>query len=183
MKKTVSILISAVLLFSLCSCSSKEESVTEVDANEFLTSFFSDYAAVNTYLKDRSIAVSAFSLDGAGLSSLLRALYQAQSVTYAFSEPVKSGENVFTSSVTVVSLDMINLFTMYNIDREIAVVSGEELNSDFVAESFYANIIEGTTSPVTTTVTVTISFSPGEGWTLLPNNDLAFAIFPNIQNA
>lgn len=183
-KKVTSFIISLVLILSLCSCGSENVTVevSASEANDFLTNFFSDYSAMNTYLKGPDIAISAFALDGAGLSALLRAYYQSQSVTYAFTMPVESGENTYTSTVTVVSPDTQTLFTMYNIDREIAQMGGEELDSDFVAQSFYANIQEGTAPSITTTVSVTAVYSEEAGWSLLPNDDLAFAIFPNIQN-
>lgn len=184
-KKIFAFIMSVLILLPLCSCGGGKTSVevSASEANNYLTNFFSDYGAMKNYLAEPDIAVSAFALDGAGLSALLRAYYQAQSVTYAFTFPVESAENIYTSTVTVVSPDAKTLFTMYNIDREIAQMDGEELDADFVARSFYANIQECTAPSVTTTVTVTAVYSEETGWSLLPNNDLAFAIFPNIQNA
>ncbi len=183
-KKITAFIISLALVLPLCSCGGENvpAEVSASDANDFLTSFFSDYSEMNAYLKDPDIAISAFALDGAGLSALLRAYYQAQSVTYAFTVPVKSGENTYTSAVTVVSPDTRTLFTMYDIDREIALMDGEELDSDFVARSFYSNIQEGTAPSINTSVSVTAVYSEETGWSLLPSDDLAFAIFPNIQN-
>jgi hypothetical protein len=182
-KKATAIIISAILVLSLCSCSSSGGAQVSADeANSYLAGFFSDYNAMNTYLKSPDIAISAFSLDGAGLSALLRAYYQSQSVTYAFTLPEENGENTYTSTVTVVSLDSLNLFTMYNIDREVAVMDSVPIDSEFVASSFYSNIQEGTATQVETTVTITLSYTKGDGWSVEPSNDLAFAIFPNIQN-
>lgn len=181
--KRLALVMSVIMLVSVCGCSSKKEPVehTPDEANKFLTDFFSDYNEMNTYLKRSDIAVSAFALDGAGLSALLRALYQSQSVTYAFSTPVSQGEGVFTSDVTVFSIDMVPLFTMYDIDREIAQLSGDPLDGDFVAQTLYSNITDGNNTVITTSVTVTLRVADDGTWSVESNNALAFAIFPNIQ--
>ena len=181
--KRASALITALLLiFSLSACErgEREVDVAAIDANEYLTDFFSDYSEVNKYLKDPDIAISAFALDGAGLSSLLRALYQSQSVTFAFSLPLEIEEDVFTSNVTVVSPNMSELKLMYDIDREISILSEEGLSEDYVAQMFFANIRDGAANFITRTIPVTVRYANGT-WSLDINNDLAFAIFPNIE--
>lgn len=157
----------------------KKADVTAADANEFLTEFFASYTQMNDYLKKPEIAISAFALDGAGLSSILKAVYQAQSVTYTFSEPVEVSDNIFTAVVEVTAPNIQPLYEMYAIDRQLA---GDDVDKDFVAQSFYDNIRSGTTSSVTTAVSVTIHYNNGK-WTIDPSNDLAFGIFPNIDKA
>lgn len=183
MKKITAIILSFLLIFSLCSCigESKKLSPTPADANEYLTTFFSSYTRMNDYLKNSEIAISAFALDGAGLSSLLRAVYQAKSITFAFAEPVKVSDNVFSATVTVAAYDIQPLYEMYAIDRMLA---GDSLPRDFVAQSFYDNIQAGTTNKVTTTVNITVRYDSAlSSWSVDPSNDLAFAIFPNIDKA
>lgn len=177
----MSVFFAIIIAVSFSSCAKEEEDkeATAVKANDFLQDFLSDYNSMNTYLKDPGISISAFALDGAGLSSILRALYQSQSVTYAFTLPTEISKDVYSSNVTVVSLNMSDLKLMYDIDREISVMAGEELDEDYVAQAFYANIMEGTANPVTNSVPVIMRRS-GDKWSLDVNNDLALAIFPNI---
>ena len=183
MKKFISIILTFLLIFSLasCGCGNKALGGTEEGAKEYLTSFFSSYTKMNDYLKSPNIAISAFALDGAGLSSLLRAVYQAKSVTYAFEDPKEVSDNVFTATVKVLAYDIQPLYEMYAIDRSLA---GENITADFVAQSFYDNIQAGTTRKVTTTVNVTMRYDTyAKRWNIDPSNDLAFAIFPNIDKA
>ncbi len=181
--KATALLLSVLLAFSLASCSPEEEQkeYTAADANSFLTNFFSDYTSMCDYLTDDSIAISAFALDGAGLSAILRALYQSQSVTYAFSEPVLTEPGVFQSNVTVFAPDMIPLFSLYTIDKEIVDISGEVPDEDFVAETFYSNLIDNMNEPISTTVTVTVRVSEEGEWSVDFDNALAEAILPNIR--
>ncbi len=117
--RLTALILSALLTFSLAACSAgkEKEEYTAAEASAFLTEFFSDYTLMCDYLTDDNIAVSAFALDGAGLSAILRALYQSQSVTYAFSEPVLAEPGVFQSNVTVFAPDLVPLFSLYTIDK------------------------------------------------------------------
>ncbi len=177
------VLLSALLVFSLASCSlgKEPEEYTAEEANAFLTEFFSDYTSMCSYLTDDNIAISAFALDGAGLSAILRALYQSQSVTYAFSEPVMAEPGVFKSDVTVFAPDMVPLFSLYTIDKEILDISGEAPDEDFVAETFYSNLSDNMNDPISTTVTVTVRVSDLGEWSVDFDNAFAEAILPNIR--
>ncbi len=183
MKKIMALFLCVVLIISFAGCcakDSKNSSATAEDANKFLTDFFASYTKMNEYLKDPKIAISAFALDGQGLSSILKAVYQAQSVTFAFSEPTEASENVFLAEINVVAPNIEPLYEMYAID----VLLAEEVPNDFVAQSFYDNIRAGTTTSITTKVTVTVRYDETtKGWSVDPSNDLAFAIFPNIDKA
>lgn len=181
MKKITALLLTIALIFAMCGCGGKkaETEITEKDAEKYLTSFFSSYTQMNNYLKNSGIAISAFALDGEGLSSILKACYQAQSVTFAFGEPVKVAPNTFSVSVTVAAPDIEPLYQMYAIDR---ILAEDELPDSFVSQSFYDNICAGTTSTLTSTVNITLRYDLGV-WTVDPSNDLAFAIFPNIDKA
>lgn len=183
MKKLIStILCVAILLtFSGCSKGMLNFEVTEDDAQEYLTTFFSSYTKMNNYLKDSDIAISAFALDGQGLSSILKAVYQSQGVTFAFSKPTMVSENTFTATVNVVAPDIEPLYEMYAIDR---LFQEGDIPDDFVAQTFYNNICAGTTSSITTAVSITVRYDNLKGgWIVDPSNDLAFAIFPNIDKA
>ena len=183
MKKLISLILSITLLFLICGCNkaSMTNGATEESASEYLTSFFSSYSKMNSYLKNRDIAISAFALDGQGLSSILKAVYQAQGVTYAFHKPVKIADNTFVAVVTVVAPDIEPLYEMYAIDR---ILAEDEVEDSFVAQSFYDNIRQGTTQNVTTNVNITLRYnSITNSWSVDPSNDLAFAIFPNIDKA
>ncbi len=177
------LLLSVLLAFSLASCSfgKEKKEYTAEEANAFLTEFFSDYTSMCDYLTDDNIAISAFALDGAGLSAILRALYQSQSVTYAFSEPVMTEPGVFQSNVTIFAPDMIPLFSLYTIDKEILEISGEVPDEDFVAEIFYSNLSDNMNDPISTTVTVTVRVSDLGEWSVDFDNVLAEAILPNIR--
>ena len=177
MKRIFSILLTVALLLSFSACGKRV--VTEQDANEYLTNFFASYTSMNEYLKSPEIAISAFALDGEGLSGILRAVYQAQGVSFTFPQPEKVAENVFSATVEVTAPNIQPLYEMYAIDRELL---GGEIPEDFVAQSFYDNIRAGTTRDITTTVTLSLSFTDGK-WKLAPSNDLAFAMFPNIDKA
>ncbi len=177
MKKLLALILALALTLSFSACAKKE--VTTADANQFLTEFFASYTKMNDYLKSPDIAISAFALDGEGLSSILKAVYQAQSVTFTFPEPKKVSDGIFTARVEVTAPDIEPLYDMYAIDREFL---GGDLPEDFVAQSFYDNIRSGTTRTVITNVTVNITYFDGK-WQLAPSNDLAFAIFPNIAKA
>lgn len=179
MKKLISLLLSFILIFCFSACSLTKKEATEADANEFLTNFFASYNEMNEYLKSPEIAISAFALDGEGLSGILRAVYQAQGVTYTFPQPTKVSENVFTAIVEVTAPNIQPLYRMYAIDRELL---GGDIPEDFVAQSFYDNIRAGTTSSITTRVSLSVTCFDGK-WKLTPSNDLAFAIFPNIDKA
>lgn len=179
MKKILSLLISLALILSFTACSPIRREATEADANEFLTNFFASYNEMNEYLKSPEIAISAFALDGEGLSGILRAVYQAQGVTYTFPQPTKVAENVFTVPVEVTAPNIQPLYQMYAIDRELL---GGDIPDDFVAQSFYDNIRAGTTNNITTRVSLSITCFEGK-WKLATSNDLAFAIFPNIDKA
>jgi len=182
--KAISLLLIILLLFPAGCSKIKDEitgSYTTADASAYLTEFFSDYSEMCAYLKDDSIAISAFALDGAGLSAVLRALYQAQKLTFAFSEPREVSSGVFQADVTVLAPDMVELFELYNIDREISEISGEAQGEDYVAEAFYANLVDNMQPLTETTVEVTCRVSFGN-WSVDPNDALAFAIFPNVQN-
>ena len=182
MKKIISLILIISCLFFTSACTKEiPKTATSQGANEFLTDFFASYTDMNEYLKSPDIAISAFALDGQGLSSILKAVYQAQSVTFAFPEPVKVSENVYSASVTVIAPDIEPLYEMYALDR---ILAEDDTPDSFVAQSFYDNIRAGTTSSVTTTVDVTVRFDPqSRKWTVDPNNDLAFGIFPNIDKA
>lgn len=177
MKKISAILLSIILMLSFSACGKKV--ATEADANEFLTNFFSSYNEMNEYLKSSEIAISAFALDGEGLSGILRAVYQAQGITFTFPQPTKVSENVFSAIVEVTAPNIQPLYQMYAIDRELL---GGDIPEDFVAQSFYDNIRAGTTSNVTTRVNLSITCFDGN-WKLASSNDLAFAMFPNIDKA
>ena len=101
MKRFLSVLLAVALIISISACSPVIREATEEDANEFLTNFFASYNAMNEYLKSPEIAISAFALDGEGLSGILRAVYMAQGVTFTFPMPTKVSENVFTVVVEV----------------------------------------------------------------------------------
>ena len=178
MKKIIALLLALTLALCFSACG-MNKSVTAEDANEFLTEFFASYNKMNDYLKSPEIAISAFALDGEGLSGVLRAIYQAQGVTYTFPQPTQISENVFSVIVEVTAPDIQPLYEMYAIDRELL---GGDIPEDFVAQSFYDNIREGTTREVTTRVTLSITHFDGE-WKLASSNELAFAIFPNIDKA
>lgn len=181
MKKILSILLAFSMLLALTGCggSAKKASVTEEDANQYLTEFFASYSKMNDYLKNKDIAISAFALDGQGLSSILKAVYQAQSVSYIFPTPTRVADNVFSVQVEVTAPNIQPLYEMYSIDRQFLE---EDYEGDFVAQSFYDNICTGTTNDITTTVNVTLRYNGGT-WYVDPNNDLAFAVFPNIDKA
>lgn len=179
MKKIIALIMAAICLLSFTACTNKVTDVTEADANEYLTNFFASYTSMNEYLKSPDIAISAFALDGEGLSGVLRAIYQAQGVTFTFPQPIEVSENIFTAQVEVTAPNIQPLYEMYAIDRELL---GGDIPEDFVAQSFYDNIRAGTTSDITTTVSLTITYANGK-WTLSTSNDLAFAIFPNIDKA
>lgn len=179
MRKIIALIMTAVCLLTFAACANKTRVVTEDDANEYLTNFFASYTSMNEYLKSPDIAISAFALDGEGLSGILRAIYQAQGVTYAFPKPTKVSENIFSVHVEVTAPNIQPLYEMYAIDRELL---GGDIPEDFVAQSFYDNIRAGTTSDITTTVSLTITYANGK-WILSTSNDLAFAIFPNIDKA
>ena len=134
---------------------------------------------MNEYLKSPEIAISAFALDGEGLSGILRAVYLAQGVTFTFPQPTKVSENVFTVVVEVTAPNIQPLYQMYAIDRELL---GGDIPDDFVAQSFYDNIRAGTTNSITTRASLSITCFEGK-WKLAASNDLAFAIFPNIDKA
>ncbi len=179
----IALLLSVLLAFSLASCSPGKDKAeyTAEEANAFLTEFFSDYTSMCSYLTDDNIAISAFALDGAGLSAILRALYQSKSVTYAFSKPVMTEPGVFTSDVTVFAPDMIPLFSLYTIDKEILEISGETPDEDFVAETFYSNLSDNMNDPISTTVTVTVRVSDLGEWSIDFDDTFAEAILPNIR--
>ncbi len=179
MKKILSLILSCICLLSFSACGAVKREATEADANEFLTNFFASYNDMNEYLKSPEIAISAFALDGEGLSGILRAVYQAQGVTFTFPQPKKVSENVFSAVVEVTAPNIQPLYEMYAIDRELL---GGDIPEDFVAQSFYDNIRAGTTSDITTTVNLSITCFDGK-WQLAHSNDLAFAIFPNIDKA
>ncbi|MBQ8002871.1 MAG: hypothetical protein IJ297_05450, partial [Clostridia bacterium] len=170
MKKIIALIMALMLMLSFSACGKKE--VTTADANEFLTEFFASYTKMNEYLKSPDIAISAFALDGEGLSSILKAVYQAQSVTFTFPEPQKVSENIFTATVEVTAPNIEPLYDMYAIDREFL---GGEIPEGFVAQSFYDNICSGTTRTVTTNVTVSITCFDGK-WSVASSNDLAMAM-------
>ena len=178
MKKILALLLALTLTLSFSACG-EPKGVTAEDANEFLTNFFASYNDMNEYLKSPEIAISAFALDGEGLSGVLRAIYQAQGVTYTFPQPTQLSENVFSAIVEVTAPDIEPLYEMYAIDRELL---GGDIPDDFVAQSFYDNIRAGTTRDVTTRVTISITHFEGE-WSIAASNELAFAIFPNIDKA
>ncbi|MGM9551267.1 MAG: hypothetical protein ACI3XA_03335 [Clostridia bacterium] len=181
MKRFIALFLVFVLIFSFSACGkNKNPSISASSPEEFLTEFFSSYDNMRKYLNNSEIAISAFALDGVGLKAVLRAVYEAMSVTYAFSEPKKVSDEVYTASVIVTAPDIQPLYDMYYIDKTLS--ENEKINEDFVAQSFYSNIMSGTTSLVTTTVTVIIRHKDGK-WTLDPSNDLAFAIFPNIDKS
>ncbi|MCD8049887.1 MAG: YgdI/YgdR family lipoprotein [Clostridia bacterium] len=182
-KKYISLFLALIMLFLLSACSFDfgGTDYTAEDANTYLTEFFSDYTSMIEYINRSDIAISAFALDGAGISALLRALYQSQSVTYAFTYPVESSDNVFRSNVTVVSIDLAEIDQLYQIDREIALESGTSTDGDFVAQSFYNNIQTNSISQVQATVTVTVRVTD-DVWYVDSSDDLAYAIFPNIQS-
>lgn len=182
MKKIIALLLCMVLVISFAGCGSNKGAAeaSSEDANKFLTDFFASYTDMNDYLKNPEIAISAFALDGQGLSSILKAVYQAQSVTFAFSEPTRADKNVFLAEVNVVAPNIEPLYEMYAID----VLLAEEVPNNFVAQSFYDNIRAGTTTSVATTVKVTLRYDETtKKWSVDPSNDLAFAIFPNIDKA
>lgn len=181
MKKITALILTIALVFAMCGCCGKkaETEITEKDAGEYLTSFFSSYTKMKNYLSNSEISVSSFSLDGEDLSSVLKACYQSKSVTFAFGEIVKVAPNTFSTSVTVAAPDIEPLYQMYAIDR---ILAGEDVSDSFVSQSFYDNICAGTTSTVTNTVNITLRYASGV-WTVDPSNDLAFAIFPNIDKA
>lgn len=178
MKKLTALFLVFISILSFSACG-KDKGVTAEDANEFLTDFFASYNDMNDYLKSPEIAISAFALDGEGLSGVLRAIYQAQGVTYTFPQPTQISENVFSAIVEVTAPDIEPLYEMYAIDRELL---GGDIPEDFVAQSFYDNIRTGTTRDITTRVTLSITYFEGE-WKLASSNELAFAIFPNIDKA
>lgn len=181
MKKIISVILCTAFLCFIAGCSKPVREVTEDDANEYLVSFFSSYTKMNEYLKNPDIAISAFALDFSGLSSVLKAVYQAESVTFTFSKPVKAQNNVFIANLEVTAPNIQPLYDMYMIDREFM---GEDIPDDFVAQSFYDNIRSGTTTLLTSVVTVTVRYDGENGvWSVDPSNDLAFAIFPNIDKA
>ncbi len=180
MKKFLALILAFILLLSFTACSSSKVEIAADTADEFLNEFFSSYNSMNKYLKNPEIAISAFSIDSVGLSALLRAVYQSQSVTFAFPEATKVTDNVYTVSVIVTAPDIEPLYEMYSIDKMLN--EGKKIDEDFVAQSFYTNIMSGTTSLITNTVTVILRQEEGK-WTIDPSNDLAFAIFPNIANA
>ncbi len=179
MRKISALLTALVLMLSCSACGMAKREATAGDANEFLTSFFASYSEMNEYLKRPEIAISAFALDGEGLSGILRAVYQAQGVTFTFPCPTRVSENVFSAVVEVTAPNIQPLYQMYAIDRELL---GGDLPEDFVAQSFYDNIRAGTTSDITTRVSLTITYTDGK-WNVVSSNDLAFAIFPNIDKA
>lgn len=179
MKKILSLLLVFILMLSFSACTPAKREATEADANEFLVHFFSSYNEMNEYLKNSEIAISAFALDGEGLSGILRAVYQAQGITFTFPQPKKVSENIFTATVEVTAPNIQPLYEMYAIDRELL---GGDIPEDFVAQSFYDNIRAGTTKSLTNTVTITVSYPDGK-WKVTPSNDLAFAMFPNIDKA
>ncbi len=179
MKKTIAFITIFAMLFCCSACNKSVNMVTEKDANEFLTDFFASYTKMNEYLKSSEIAISAFALDGEGLSSILKAVYQSGSVTYSYPMPEKVGEGIFRANVEVSAPNIEPLYDMYAIDREFL---GGDIPEGFVAQSFYDNIRTGTTKNIKTIVNIAFTYSDGK-WTIAPNNDLAMAIFPNIDKA
>lgn len=177
MKKIIALILALALCISFSACMKRES--TEADANEFLTNFFASYSEMNEYLKRPEIAISAFALDGEGLSGILRAVYLAQGVTFTFPQPKKVSENVFTANLEVSAPNIQPLYEMYAIDRELL---GGDIPDDFVAQCFYDNIRAGTTNTITTQVSISITCFNGK-WDIASSNDLAFAIFPNIDKA
>lgn len=183
MKKILAIIMSVVCLASLAGCgkaNNTEPEITASTANEALTDFFASYNKMSEYLQDSEISISNYTVDNAGLRSILKAIYQAKSVTFAFPEPLEASKGIFSTTVTVSSPDLKPLYDMYQIDRELAIMSEEAITEDFVAQSFYNNIRTGTTSTVSGNVYVTIEYYNGE-WVVYPSDFLASAIFPNID--
>ncbi len=178
MKKILSVILAVALVFSIAGCTNTQtKTKTEDDAYQYLTDFFASYTKMSEYLNSSQISVSDFELDGQDISSILKAVYQAKSVSYIFSKPTKVGENIFVTKVEVTAPDAKALVEMYEIDRMF--IEGE-LPEDFVAQCFYDNICTGTAKDITTEVDITIRYNGG-GWSIDPTDNLAFAIFPNIN--
>lgn len=183
MKKFLALIISIVLIFTFSACSyniattntEHEESVTSAMANDFLTEFFSSYTRMSEYVTRSDIALSSYTLLSADLPALLKASYQAKSVTYTFDIPEKVSDNTFTCNLTVSSPDMNLLYEAYLIDTLI----DPEID---IVNSFYSNINAGATKNVTSdNITLTLTYKNGT-WNVSSNNALVYAIFPNINS-
>lgn len=182
MKKFICVILALTCAFSLAGCTQQAavdnaaQKVTEIGpahANEYLTEFFSSYSDMSDYISREDIALSTYTLKGVNLPSLLKASYQAQSVTYNFDVPVKTGENTFTCTLTVTAPDMNMLYEAYLIDYSI------DPETDIV-NSFYANINSGATTSVTSDViTLNLTYLDGT-WSISSNNALVYSLFPNI---
>lgn len=183
MKKILALIISSVLIFTLSACSyniattntEHKEIVTSAMANDFLTSFFSSYSRMSEYVTREDIALSSYTLLTADLPSLLKASYQAKSITYTFDIPEKTGDNTFTCNVTVEAPDVNLLYEAYLIDTLI----DPEID---IVNSFYSNINSGATQSVKSeSITLMLTYQNGE-WNISSNNALVYAIFPNINS-
>lgn len=182
MKKFISLILSIICILSLSACSKpagtpntpKTNEIGPAHANEYLTEFFSSYTQMSEYIAREDLALSSYTLSGVDLPSLLKASYQAQSVTYTFDVPVKVAENTFSCDVVIEAPDMNMLYEAYIIDTAI------DPEADMV-NSFYANINAGATTTVKSdTVTLTLNYTDGN-WNVSSNNALVYAIFPNIN--
>lgn len=180
MKKILALILAVVCVFSLSACAyektepTQQQMATEVQANEFFTEFFSSYQKMSEYVTRGDIALSSYTLINADLPSLLKATYQAKSVSYTFEVPQRVNDTTFKTLLTVEAPDMNMLYEAYLIDTLI------DPEAD-VVNSFYSNINAGATSIVKTEgVELVAEFANGK-WQIASNNALVYAIFPNIN--
>ena len=182
MKKFLALVLSIVCILSFAACSRPagtpntpvSNEIGPAHANEYLTEFFSSYTQMSEYISREDLALSSYTLLGADLKSLLKASYQAQSVTYTFDVPVEISDNTFSCDVVIEAPDMNMLYEAYLIDTAI------DPEADLV-NSFYANINAGaTTSVKSDTVTLTLTYTDGT-WNIASNNALVYGIFPNLD--
>ncbi len=183
MKKFAALIISTVLIFTLSACSystaptntETKDNITSAMANDFLTEFFSSYTRMSEYVTRSDIALSSYTLLSADLPALLKASYQAKSITYTFDIPEKISDNTFTCNLTVEAPDINLLYEAYLIDTLI----DPEID---IVNSFYSNINAGATKTVTSdNITLTLTNTHG-AWNISSNNALVYAIFPNINS-
>ena len=177
MKKLLALLLAFVLVFSFASCGKKaneegEKAATAESAHTYLSTFFRDYNKMNDFFAKCKFSAPS----DIPVSEILLGYYHSRHVSFSFSYPEKSEDNVYTSTVVVKSPNFRPVYKHYkddlaadpNLDKAQSVLNHLPISPT------EADMVEKT-------VSVTLRYTDGK-WALDSNPDLAVAIIPNIDS-